>query len=63
MLEFAPIKIKKWKMCNYCGRTIFSKEQAYRFNSMPYYICKGCMEKGGEQGEKNMGVKRVEWGI
>lgn len=45
------VRIKRWVWCQYCQRTIFTGEQAYKIKGMKYYVCKECVE-GGETNER-----------
>jgi len=36
------IKVKRWRWCQHCQRTIFRNEKAYKIKGMQYVICKEC---------------------
>lgn len=49
MLEFARMRVKRWKWCQYCQKTIFRGEVAYKVNGLPYLVCGSCKEGNHEK--------------
>ncbi len=47
--QWARTRVKQWKWCQYCERTIFRGEQAYRLNGSPYLVCQECKQKEGNK--------------
>jgi len=51
MLEFARTRVRKWKWCQYCDRTIYRGEVAYKVSGLPYLLCQHCKETNHEEAD------------